>query len=131
MLTQCAELSTVRGGLNVGPEDQSLWFYHQYLISNIMDEPNDETIAPGLAQAERRSYVEAEIEEIKDLLEDYQDIKWVYEALIQYSVALSRLGKQAPTKKSDEWAPWLQRLRALDPQRSGRWDDLEKQIGIV
>ncbi|KND93006.1 Geranylgeranyl transferase type-2 subunit alpha [Tolypocladium ophioglossoides CBS 100239] len=27
------ELSLVRGGLNVGPEDQSLWYYHQFLIS--------------------------------------------------------------------------------------------------
>ncbi|KAF4125944.1 geranylgeranyl transferase type-2 subunit alpha [Geosmithia morbida] len=120
-----SELSLIREGLNVGPEDQSLWFYHQFLVSNITDKPNSRTIAPNLTDAERRLYVEREIDEIKDFLEDYQDIKWIYEALVQYSIALppSQDGAQ---DNSDDWVPWLKKLRELDPQRSGRWNDLGK-----
>lgn len=124
------ELSIAREGLNVGPEDQSLWFYHQFLVSNIIDKPTPRTIAPNLTEAERRSYIESEIEEIKDLLEDYEDIKWIYEALVQYSIALST--SQGKVQASPEsWAPWLKKLRELDPQRDGRWTDLEKQLGIA
>ncbi|KAH8156027.1 hypothetical protein CIB48_g12220 [Xylaria polymorpha] len=37
------ELSFVREALNVGPEDQSLWFYHSFLIS-FFDDRNQQTI---------------------------------------------------------------------------------------
>merc|ERR1711964_544982 len=89
------ELAFIRDGLNVGPEDQSLWFYHQFLASNIIDDASSQTIAPALSVDQRRSYIEREIDEIKDLLEDYTDVKWIYEALIQYAQSLSRLGQQA------------------------------------
>lgn len=119
------ELSQILNGLNVGPEDQSLWFYHQYLLDNIIEEPNDRTIAPGLTVNERRTYVENQIGEIKDLLDDYKDIKWIYEALIQYSLALPELGGKADPA---ELSTWLGKLRELDPQRVGRWKALETQL---
>ncbi|KAG9257652.1 uncharacterized protein F5Z01DRAFT_408913 [Emericellopsis atlantica] len=119
------ELAFIRDGLNVGPEDQSLWFYHQFLASNIIDDACSQTIAPALSVDQRRSYIEREIDEIKDLLEDYTDVKWIYEALIQYTQSLSRLGQQAkPTELKD----WLAQLKSLDPQRTGRWNDLEAQL---
>lgn len=121
----CVELAQILNGLNVGPEDQSLWFYHQYLLDNIIENPNDNTIAPGLSMDERRSYVENEIGEIKDLLEDYANIKWIYEALIQYTLALAKLGGKA---ELSDLTAWLEKLRKLDPQRDGRWNDLEKQL---
>lgn len=105
-----------------------MWFYHQYLLDNITETPSDTTIAPRLTIDERRSYVENEISEIKDLLEDYTNIKWIYEALIQCSVALPMLGGQA---ERSELMAWLQQLRELDPQRNGRWNDLEKQLSTV
>jgi geranylgeranyl transferase type-2 subunit alpha len=80
---------------------------------------------------ERKSYIDDEITEIKDLLQDYKDIKWIYEALIEYAIALSQLTGQPfePRSRSDVTS-WLQILRKLDPKRNGRWSDLEKDLGL-
>lgn len=116
----------------MGPEDQSLWFYHQFLIYNIVDIPGPQTIAPALTDDERKSYVQQEIDEVNDLLEDYKNIKWIYEALFQYTLALSRLGEPAEKSViSNNLTDWLQKLRELDPQRSGRWTDLESHLNMV
>ncbi|KAF1730444.1 Geranylgeranyl transferase type-2 subunit alpha [Beauveria bassiana] len=69
------ELDTVREGLNLGPEDQSLWYYHQFLTSQIVKDGDRDTIAPALTVAERVAYMKHEIYEIKDLLEDYINVK--------------------------------------------------------
>jgi geranylgeranyl transferase type-2 subunit alpha len=117
----------VREALNVGPEDQSLWFYHQYLVHNIVEQPEGLTIAPSLTPEERTSYVSREIEEIVELLEDYDDIKWIYEALIDCTVSLRKIDTQS--QASADVTDWLTKLKELDPQRSGRWRDLE--IGMM
>lgn len=91
-----------------------------------------QTIAPTLTDDERKSYIQREIDEIKDLLEDYKDIKWIYEALIQYTLALYQLGERVDeSTTSNDLTPWLGKLRELDPQRGGRWTDLERQLGGV
>jgi geranylgeranyl transferase type-2 subunit alpha len=125
------ELDVVREGLNVGPEDESLWYYHQFLISQIVDEGNQRTIAPALTVAERVAYLKHEVEEIADLLEDYADIKWIYQALLEYSVYLRRL-EQRPLGDDGEGSciqAWLEKLVALDPMRRGRWDDFAREMG--
>ncbi|KAL6864550.1 hypothetical protein J3F83DRAFT_141590 [Trichoderma novae-zelandiae] len=123
-LTQ--ELGLVRDALNVGPEDQSLWYYHQFLISQIVGDGNRPSITPNLTVEERVAYLKHEIEEIKDLLEDYDDIKWIYEALSEYTVALERLQQ---TKSSDgDLQAWLSKLRTLDPMRTGRWNDFTQLV---
>lgn len=128
MLIGTLELALVREALNVGPEDQSLWFYHQFLISNLVESPGPQTIAPALNEDERKAYIRQEIDEIKDLLEDYGDIKWIYEALIQYTLAVSQLGDRVVPR---DLTSWLRKLRDLDPQRSGRWADLESQLAAI
>ncbi|ETR97527.1 protein prenylyltransferase [Trichoderma reesei RUT C-30] len=120
-LTQ--ELDLVRDALNVGPEDQSLWYYHQFLVSNIVGDGKRPSITPNLTVDERVAYLKHEIEEIKDLLEDYDDIKWIYEALSDYTVALQRL--QQSNSNSGDLQVWLSKLRALDPMRTGRWNDVQ------
>ncbi|KAI1759095.1 protein prenylyltransferase [Hypoxylon sp. FL1150] len=123
-----AELGIIGEALNVGPEDQSLWYYHQYIISQIVGHPGLPTIAPALTTAERADYVRKEIDNIKDLLEDYDGIKWVYEALLEYSLVLKGLGEQG-RDESENPHQWLAKVRKLDPMRAGRWDDVEKQLG--
>ncbi|KAI0121295.1 hypothetical protein BJ170DRAFT_704392 [Xylariales sp. AK1849] len=120
------ELALAREGLNVGPEDQSLWYYHQFLMSHLTDWVGRRTIAPGLTVAERITYVEKEIEEIRELGEDYKDVKWIYEALLEYTMALGPMGSDGVSK--DEMEGWLQKLRELDLMRKGRWDDVEKAL---
>ncbi|KAH7320302.1 hypothetical protein B0I35DRAFT_431157 [Stachybotrys elegans] len=125
------ELDQIRNALNVDPTDQSLWFYHQYLMLNLIEQPEKMAIAPELSVAERESYLLREIEEIVDLLDDYQDTKWIYEALVEYTVALGKIHSRDPNAEElNKVASWLQSLRALDPKRNGRWSDLETQLGL-
>ncbi|KAH8647250.1 hypothetical protein BX600DRAFT_420350 [Xylariales sp. PMI_506] len=131
------ELALAREGLNVGPEDQSLWYYHQFLMSQLTDHVGRPTIAPRMAVEERVGRVERELEEIRDLLEDYDDVKWIYEALLEYSLALEGLRRGASSSAADddevyasrqEIKGWLDKLRELDPLRNGRWHDVEKML---
>ncbi|KAK7398110.1 Rab geranylgeranyltransferase [Neonectria punicea] len=126
------ELDLVREALNVGPEDQSLWFYHQNLVLNLAEQPGISPIAPKLTIDERKSYILREIVDIKDLLDDYADIKWIYEALVEYTTALWQLTGQArEDEEQRDVAQWLGRLRELDPMRKGRWVDLETQLNLA
>ncbi|KAF4961609.1 hypothetical protein FSARC_10138 [Fusarium sarcochroum] len=124
------ELELVRDALNVGPEDQSLWYYHQFLVLNLADPTSKRQIAPVLTLEERKSYIDREVTDIKDLLEDYDDIKWIYQALIEYAIAQRQLtGQPFESESQSDVTSWLENLRKLDPKRNGRWSDLEKELG--
>lgn len=127
------ELNLVKNGLNVGPEDQSLWFYHQFLVGQltVRDTLNkSKTIAPALTLEERIKYLKGEIAHIGDLLQDYDDVKGIYEALLRYTLALMAMrGDDSDNAESQkEVHAWLTKLRTLDPMRNGRWDDVEKML---
>jgi len=95
---------------------------------NLTDWIGRSTITPNFSLEERVTYVSREIENIQELLEDYDDIKWIYEALVEYSLALIRLEERdiEPDEKHD-LKSWLDKLKKLDPQRNGRWVDLERE----
>ncbi|KAI0966111.1 hypothetical protein F4678DRAFT_307483 [Xylaria arbuscula] len=120
------ELNLVQEALNVGPEDQSLWYYHRYLMSQVFGSEGVPTIAPNLTTEQRISHLEREIEFIKDLLEDFEDIKWPYEALLEYTLASRNL--QLGTGQDDDPILWLSKLRKLDAMQTGRWNDVERDI---
>lgn len=87
------------------------------------------TIVPGLTAEERESYIRRELVDIKDLLEDYDGIKWIYEALIDDTLAIYQLrGQELDGEEKSDVAQWLQQLRALDPKRSGRWEELQIRV---
>ncbi|KAF7562609.1 hypothetical protein G7046_g1517 [Stylonectria norvegica] len=124
------ELSFVGGGLNLSPEDQSLWYYHQFLMSQIFDDGDEQTIVPAMDLHEKAAYVRRELDQIEDLLDDYSSVKWIYEALLEYTLALERLEQRARHDGVlSDLQTWLTQLRALDPMRTGRWNDVERQIG--
>ncbi|KAL2116687.1 hypothetical protein VTJ04DRAFT_8855 [Mycothermus thermophilus] len=143
------ELSQTREALNVGPEDQSLWYYHQYLILNIVRPDQHPAMAPRLSAAERIAYLERELAEIRGLLEDYDDVQLIYEALFEYTLYLCELRSSssnsnaagsgvdekkvlpaAGSQERKDLVEWLAKLRALDPMRRGRWADLERELGL-
>ncbi|KAG5953970.1 hypothetical protein E4U53_005963 [Claviceps sorghi] len=125
------EIATVHEALNVGPEDQSLWYYHQYLVHAILEATGQGLIVRHLSAQDRQSYLEDEVDFIKDLLEDYENLKWIYEALIDCTLAANTLRTVEQQQTSQSlMAGWLRRLRELDTQRSGRWDELESQIEV-
>ncbi|KAI0401769.1 hypothetical protein F4802DRAFT_404826 [Xylaria palmicola] len=123
------ELDWVQEALNVGSEDQSLWYYHRSLMSQVIGLPGKPSIAPNLTSEQRISCLEQEVEFIKDLLEDFPDVKWPHEALLEYTLALRML--QPGTKGEGEDSDpkfWLARLRKLDALQTGRWDDVEREV---
>lgn len=125
------EILTVHEALNVGPEDQSLWYYHQYLVHAIIGADGQGLIVHNLSAQDRQRYLEAEVNFMKDLLQDYLDVKWIYEALIECTLAANTLRTDAQQQmKQPQVADWLEKLRELDTKRSGRWDELEKQMQI-
>jgi geranylgeranyl transferase type-2 subunit alpha len=89
------------------------------------------TIAPALTLEDRVAYVLREIDEIKELLEDYQTEKLIYEALFDYTLYLCQLEERQPdgVERADLVA-WLGKLRELDPMRNGRWADLERDCEL-
>ncbi|KAJ4424259.1 Rab geranylgeranyltransferase [Gnomoniopsis sp. IMI 355080] len=125
------ELALIRDALNVGPEDQSLWYYHQFLMLDVIDQSGQPTITSNLSVQEKVAYINREIVDIKDLLEDYDDCKLLYERLMDYTRELVTLEKRRPS--SDEESAlrtWLSKLRKLDPLRNGRWNDIGKQLAL-
>ncbi|KAK4178709.1 putative geranylgeranyl transferase type-2 subunit alpha [Triangularia setosa] len=127
-----AELNQIREALNVGPEDQSLWYYHQFLIDNLVSPVGRPTIVPTLTVEERVMYLTNEITEIKDLLEDYKDVKLIYEALLEYTLGLCQLIERKPEEdERQDLISWVKKLKELDPMRMGRWIDLERDSGLT
>ncbi|KAG5940457.1 hypothetical protein E4U59_002442 [Claviceps monticola] len=125
------ELATVHEALNVGPEDQSLWYYHRYLIHAILGAHGQGLIVRDFSTRNRQKYLEEEVAFIKDLLEDYVDVKWIYEALVEYTLTASTLTNDWHRQTSQSlMSVWLKKLRELDTNRTGRWDELEKQIKV-
>jgi len=89
------------------------------------------TITPKFTDEDRVTYLSREIQNIMDLLEDYDDIKWIYEALLEYTLSLCQLeGREPQAGEKKDLEKWLSKLKGLDPMRNGRWLDVEKDIGL-
>lgn len=108
------------------PYDQSLWFYHQSLMSNFDPRTSERAIAPDLSQREKIAYVQDEKDFIQDLIEDAADSKWVYQALVECALIEGRLIGGLSTETKQNVRQWLEKLQHLDPLRSGRWQDAQR-----
>ena len=65
------ELSLICTAINTDPFDQSIWFYHQYLMSTLSPNcPPQNLVVLDLTNGERQKYYEHEIDYIKEILED-------------------------------------------------------------
>ncbi|KAH8697690.1 hypothetical protein BGW36DRAFT_379252 [Talaromyces proteolyticus] len=112
----------------IDPYDQSLWFYHQSLMCVFDPSLAARTMAPNLTSAERLEYVQAEKEEIKDMLEECTDCKWIYQALIQCNLIAAKIEGAFSEVDRAEVIGWLGVLVQLDPLRKGHWADIEKTL---
>lgn len=86
------------------------------------------SIAPDLTNNERLKYLVTEQEFVEELLEDAEDSKWVYQALIECVLLKIKLTGSASTEEKTHIKMWLGKLKELDPLRSGRWNDTEKTL---
>ncbi|KAF2403278.1 protein prenylyltransferase [Trichodelitschia bisporula] len=105
----------------VDPFNQSAWFYHQFLMRCVVEQ----TIL-RLTTAEKAAYFESEMARVEEMLEDYDDCKWIYQALLQYAMEFHKLRPEAVA--CSKLQSWLSHLRRLDPLRAGRWADLETTL---
>lgn len=126
-----SELSLICEAINTDPFDQSIWFYHQYLLSIMSPSCSpQQRIVHDLTNGERHKYYEHEMEYIREILEDEADCKWIYEALLGLAEAF--LGVDAGTGlfTTKDMRTWLGELNRLDSLRRGRWLDLEKRLNL-
>ncbi|OAA33679.1 Protein prenyltransferase [Moelleriella libera RCEF 2490] len=120
------ELSNVHEALNLSPEDQSLWYYHQYLTHAIATATGKGPIVRELSVAERKNYLKNEQEFLQDLLIDYHDVKWIYEAAVECILAADALSTPEEQELNGSFlAECFRNLKELDRNRRGRWEDIE------
>lgn len=125
------EFDLITQALYTDPYDQSLWFYHQYLMTTLSPKaPESIVFVHDLTKQDRLEYFDQQIDSIKDMLELTDDCKWIYQALLNY--AAQYMDIEAGNKKITtlEMRSWLEELEKLDPLRTGRWQDLRKDLDL-
>lgn len=125
------EFELITRALYTDPYDQSLWFYHQYLMSTLdLSNKQSSSILDPCSNAERIHYLEQEIDSVKDMLEGAEDCKYIYQALLEYSKRY--LDVEAGNEKitTKEMTDWLRELRKIDSLREGRWSDFERTLKL-
>ncbi|KAI4278748.1 MAG: hypothetical protein LQ337_000792 [Flavoplaca oasis] len=124
------KLELVQRALWADPDskDQSLWFYHQYLISNFKPSPTgNESVMLDLSNEDKLVYLKTQVEDLLEMLQGAETSKWIYQRLIELSIMSKSLDGRWPVKVADLEA-WISKLLELDPLRKGRWQDLRKQM---
>jgi geranylgeranyl transferase type-2 subunit alpha len=126
-----SELELICEAINTDPFDQSIWFYHQYLMSTLSpDCPPDDQIVQDLSNSDRERYYEFEIQYIRDILEDEEDCKWIYEGLLSLAPAYLKVESGTKLFTTEDMRSWLEQLKRLDPLRRGRWEELGQRLDI-
>ena len=128
-----AEFAFIQRALYTDPYDQSLWFYHAYLMSTVDPRtPTDARICldldSGISLSEE-TYNE-QLESIKEMMDGAEDCKWIYQALLHCALALKAVNPDNTSVSGGEMAVWLAELRKLDVVRSERWDDLSSMLKL-
>lgn len=126
------EFELITRALYTDPYDQSLWFYHQYLMSildpssptNSSTYARNNAILSPVTNADRLHYLEQELDSIREMLDGAEDCKYIYQALLDYSGRYLEVDAGNKKITTQEMSGWLEELRRLDPLREGRWRDL-------
>lgn len=111
------------------PYAQSAWFYYQFLMTTLVDSVGHATITPNFTDEDRTEYVTRQLVNLRDMLIGAEDCKWIYNALLEYTLALARMEQRLPREdEKEDCRSWLLELGKLDPLRAGRWDDVAKSL---
>ena len=129
MANELQELELIERALWAGSEDQSLWFYHQYLMCTFDPKYAAESMVPDLAMVERIAYVSKEIIKIREMLDGAEDCKWIYQSLIHLNLLYHEISNDW-YEEASQIGEYIDELAKLDPLRLGRWNDLKAQIKV-
>ncbi|KAJ5297449.1 hypothetical protein PENANT_c005G05865 [Penicillium antarcticum] len=121
------ELSLIHQAF-IDPYDQSLWFYHQNLMSVFDPSMAERTMAPNLSASDRLEYIRNEIEELQEMLDGAEDCKYIYQALIDCTLLASKVEGNLSQEDRDQILSWLLEVKKLDPLRRERWLDFERGL---
>lgn len=132
------EFEQITTALYTDPYDQSLWSYHQYLMStldpespiNSADYSRKTAVLSPVTNADRLEYLEQELDSIKEILDGAEDCKYIYQALLEYSRRYLEVDAGNKKVTTREMIEWLAELRKLDPLREGRWRDMELKLNL-
>lgn len=98
-------------------------------MSTLVDCVGHAIITPNFAVEDRIDYVTKQLVDLRDMLDGAEDCKWIYSALVEYTLALSQMEDRPPRDdEREDCRMWVEELRKLDPFREGRWDDVEKSL---
>ena len=126
-----SELAWICTAVNTDPFDQSIWYYHAFLMNTLSPAcPQQHLIALELSDLHRQKYYEHEMEYIGEILDDEQECKWIYEALLDCAWRYRKVGGSEHTFDTRDMHMWLESLKKLDPLRNGRWDDVARQLNL-
>ncbi|KAF2017030.1 geranylgeranyl transferas-like protein type II alpha subunit [Aaosphaeria arxii CBS 175.79] len=124
------ELELICTAINTDPFDQSIWYYHQYLMSTLApDCPEQSKIVPNLTTEDRTKYYAHEMEYIQEILEDEADCKWIYESLLHVAQCFLVIDAGTDLFTTSDMRNWLENLQRLDPLRKGRWEEVGASLG--
>ncbi|KAK5116051.1 hypothetical protein LTR85_009333 [Meristemomyces frigidus] len=125
------EFELITTALYTDPYDQSLWFYHQYLMSTL-DPGNKHSVSilEPCTNGNRLQYLEQEIDSIREMLDGAEDCKYIYQALLEYSRRYLEVDGGNKKVTTVDMKGWLEELRKIDPLREGRWKDLESKMKL-
>jgi len=88
----------------------------------------DRTMAPNLSTSERLQYLRDEIEAIQEMLDGAEDCKYIFQALIECTLLVSKVGGSLQQDDRDQILSWLSELKKIDPLRRQRWLDFENSL---
>ena len=123
------EFEMIQAALYTDPYDQSLWFYYHFLMSVATSEKTEDTFNyVQILENDRAEYLKRAIKDLREMLVGAEDCKWLYLALLHYTLEYGRLAERKNLASDLDLRNWLSQLRELDPLRAGRWNDLAASL---